>query len=336
MPQLELARAQEFVGHLEAVDSYRVCLLDSKGNLFLRTLNDVVQKLSVDGSASYEIDFRDHVEIPLGIRDIAVGPDDVLYVFGVDLARTGTAIYRVSPAENRPVLVRQIPALEPCRCAVATDLSLHMASFETGSINEFLLGRFNPEIDERFDRTTKSMLDFSIRRFSRDGRNASGYAPVRLPLDKNQLHHAIDLWDNFFAADRDGSTSLARRSTGACTCYSSNGIPVGKSRLELDGSQEGTPAILPDGFTQRELLCLQGRVYRFGFLIKSSDLIVAKHQQASSEIELTEACCPISSTVTHNQDQSYSTRSKETDLTGPTKYFGFAQGVDVRFAILNR
>jgi hypothetical protein len=159
VPQLEPVREQEFVGRLEAGDSYRVCRLDSKGNLFLRTLNDIVQKLSVDGSAGYEINFRDHVETPLGIHDIAVGPDDVLYVVGVDLARTGTAIYRVLPGENRPVLVRQIPALDPCRCAVASDLSLHMVSFES---------------------TTKSMPDVLVRRFSRDGRNASGYAPVRL------------------------------------------------------------------------------------------------------------------------------------------------------------
>jgi hypothetical protein len=277
---LEPVREQEFIGRLERDDSYRLCRIDSKGNLFLLTRDDVVQKLSVDGSANYEINFRDDAETPLGIHEIAVGPDDVLYVVGVDLARTGTAIYRVLPGDNWPVLVRQIPDLEPCRCAVASDSSLHVVSFETGWINEVLLESFNPATSERFDRTTKSMPDVSVRRFSRDGRNASGYAPVRLPLDKNELSNAIrDLCDNMLAADRTGGSHVLDARTGDCSCYSSDGIPSGKSRLQLDGSREGKPAILQmvslgaDYFAYKVVFTDPGNL-----VIKRSDLIVARHQ----------------------------------------------------------
>ena len=276
--QLQPVREQEFVGHLEAGDYYRVCRLDSKGNLFLRTRKDVVQKIPVDGSDEYQVNFRTQVQIPLGIHDMAVGLDDVLYVVGVDLAGTATVVYKILPGENTPVLFEMIPGVDPCRCAVATDLSLHIVSFETGWINDMRDGRFDPRT-VTFDHSTRSVLDVSVRRLSPNGRGHSGYAPLRLPIDPHELRSATrDLCDNLFAVDRDGGTHVLDAQSGSCHCYSVDGVALGDAKLELNRSQnDGRTLVL-------QMVSLGGGYFAYNVvyvdsnnMVKSSDFVVAKH-----------------------------------------------------------
>ncbi|MGI0014886.1 MAG: hypothetical protein ACREBU_15810, partial [Nitrososphaera sp.] len=210
-------RVEQFVGNLDPNDRYRACRIDSHGNLLLLTLRDGIEKIAVDGSSDYKVNFRE-VEIPIGIHDYTIGPDDTLYVIGVALDRTGTVIYKTPPGQSTPELYQKLDGVEPFSCAIGNDGSFHLLSVDSILINQLLIGS-KQELDKVFD--------MQVRRLQPGTNDRSAYAPLELSTKKSEVMNLISqLSETALIAGRDRGIHLLNRQTGESRSFSDDGTQI--------------------------------------------------------------------------------------------------------------